>query len=81
MKNDRYRVVTLATNTQSCIRHEFTGLNELMDEMASRGHTFKGVTPPTRVKPELRGQPMFKGVYGPRWDYDAVCYERRVSYG
>jgi hypothetical protein len=60
--------------------HEVEADN-LIPFMAVRGHEFTGFNNNRpRQREELQGQPMFKGMYGPMWDGDAIRYESPEAY-
>lgn len=65
--------------------HDFSEMN-VVPAMAVRGFDFDGFSENPRLRPELQGQPKFKGVLGPMWGGEddegqpIVRYEDQSAY-
>ncbi len=67
-----------------CVEGQFivTNLTEenLLPAMEVRGYEFEGFETNKRLRPELQGQPKFRGVLGPMWDGGPIRYECPKAY-
>ncbi len=53
---------------------------ELIAAMEIRGYAYERMNENSKQRPELQGQPKFRGLLGPMWDGDAIRYEDQKSY-